>query len=182
MSVWLKNVFIAALLVFAAFFMTSCVTEKVDMKRWKAHKPIKANYPEVKNYRLALFPIGKTQFKAGEKSQLSLCLKNINSRLVRIDEWFMNEPDNIKLYYRPFDNKITKFSPDSGWTCIAPEYRKDANRFQLVLYPRNNVIVNKDLPFVKNSTPGQWKRYMVVAELTLKSVSVRSKIFSVVAE
>ena len=90
----------------------------------------------------------------------------------------MNEADNVRLYYMPYKAKLEKFN-SKDWILVDHDIKQPPNRFELVMLPKNSVLVDKNLPFVKAA--GEDKptvkrgRYYLIAELNLNSVDVRSK-------
>lgn len=148
---------------------------------YKTRNPVKKSYQTLKDYQLRLYPAGNRDFTAGQDADLNLCLRNIDKKQIRIDEWYMNEQDNIRIYYHPWQDDLLTFEP-AQWTVINPDLKPPVNHFQLVLLPNNSVAITKPLPFIKTlkaSADGTERRFLLVAELTLKSVTVRSNIFSV---
>ncbi|MFA7230111.1 MAG: hypothetical protein WC071_02460 [Victivallaceae bacterium] len=170
------HLFVLALSVGLA--IAGCNSAKPEPKAWN---PVKKSYPVLKDYQLKLYPVGNKEFAAGQNADLSLCLRNFGKKQIRIDEWHMNEQDNIRIYYHPWQDDLFTFEP-SKWTVVNPDFKQPINHFQLVLLPNNSVIITKPLPFVKTLKPsgdGSERRLLMVAELTLKSVTVRSSIFSI---
>lgn len=158
--------------------LTSCVTEQVGPKL-KTRPPIGGDFPKLSDYRLALYPVGNRNFIDGQTADLNLCLKNVGGNAVYIPEWYMNTPDNVKIYYRPYDEAIDAFEP-TQWQCLAPEIKPDAYHFRLSLHPGNSVFITKELPLremLKTNAPEG--RYLLVGELSLSSVSLRSPMFEI---
>lgn len=92
----------------------------------------------------------------------------------------MDVSNNIILYYRPFDMKVRRFNP-SEWQKVTPEIKGQARRFQLELMPKNSVLVTRKLNFLKDIEipEGKTRRFLMLAELNLTSVKVRSSMFSI---
>jgi hypothetical protein len=157
---------------------SGCVRE-LTSKKIATRSPQRKSYPKLHNYKLRLELLtARRRFYAGEDVKITYRLKNIGKKSLRINEWYMNEADNVRLYYMPYKTKITRFNPKE-WILIEPEYKLPKNRFELVMYPKNMVLIDKALPFVKaagedNPTIKRGKYYLV-AELTLNSVHARSK-------
>ena len=141
----------------------------------------KKEYKKLKNYRLTLYPVGKTSGLILDKdANVKLRLRNNGNKKVRIDEWYIKTEDNVILYYREFDLDVKNFVAKE-WTKISPVIKDKGLRFELVLMPRNSVLITKNLDFLGklNLKPGEKKRFLVLAELNLHSVRVRSSMFSV---
>jgi hypothetical protein len=181
----LSSAFLSIMLV---IWFTACVKTVVDNENPKKLKGTfrdgstsKRHYKKLKDYYLVLYPVGNTQvITLGEKAELKLRLSNFARKKIRIDEWYMNTPDNVILYYHPFDLKIHKFDP-AGWTKITPKIEGRGRRYQLELMPKNSVLVAKKLDFLKDIElkKGETKKFLILAELNLQSVSVRSSMFSI---
>lgn len=167
---------------------TSCVKTVVNNENPKGLRGSfrdnslpKKSYKKLKDYYLVLYPVGNNLvINLDKKEKLKLRLSNFASKKVRIDEWFMNTPDNVILYYRPFNLRVKKFIAEN-WTMVTPELKGKGRRFELVLMPKNSVIIAKKLDFLKdiNLKKGETKKFLVLAELNLKSVKVRSSMFSI---
>jgi hypothetical protein len=141
----------------------------------------KKNYKKLKDYYLVLYPVGNTKTIIWNKdASINLSLKNFAGKQVRIDEWYMQTPDNVILYYRPFNLRVKKFIA-KNWTKVTPEMKGEKLRFELVLMPKTSVLISKKLDFLKDIKlkSGESKKFLMVAELNLKSVNVRSSMFSI---
>ena len=181
-------VLIGLLSVAVSTMFTSCIRTVVNDENPKGlrgnfrdNSLPKKSYKKLKDYYLVLYPVGNNLvINLGKKEKLKLRLSNFASKKVRIDEWFMNTPDNVILYYRPFNLRVKKFIAEN-WTKVTPETKGKGRRFELVLMPKNSVIIAKKLDFLKdlNLKKGETKKFLVLAELNLKSVKVRSSMFSI---
>lgn len=141
----------------------------------------KRKYKKLKNYYLVLYPVGNTKtIIMGKDASVKLSLRNFANKKVRINEWYMQTPDNVILYYRPFDLRVTKFIA-KDWTKVSPEMKGKDLRFELVLMPKTSVLISRKINFLKNIKfkKGESKKFLMVAELNLKSVKVRSSMFSI---
>lgn len=141
----------------------------------------KRSYKKLKNYYLVLYPVGNNKaINLDKGATVKLRLRNFASKKVRIDEWYMETPNNVVLYYRPFNLSVTKFIA-KNWTKVSPKVGDKALRFELVLMPKNSVLVTKKLDFLKGLKlkKGETKKFLMLAELNLHSVKVRSSMFSI---
>lgn len=141
----------------------------------------KRSYKKLKNYYLVLYPVGNNENIILDKNAtVKLRLRNFASKKIRIDEWYMKTPKNIILYYRPFDLRVKKFIT-KNWTKVSPKVEDKALRFELVLMPKNSVLVTRKLDFLKDLKlkKGETKKFLMLAELNLHSVKVRSSMFSI---
>ena len=159
-------------------FMSGCVREATS-KKLATRSPQRKSYAKLHKYKLKLELLtARRRFYAGEDVKITYRLKNLGRKSLRINEWYMNEPDNIRLYYMPYKAKLTSFNPKE-WILIEPDYKQPTTRFELVMSPKNMVLVDKSLPFVKaagEDNPSVKRgSYYLVAELTLNSVNAKSK-------
>ena len=141
----------------------------------------KRKYKKLKDYYLVLYPVGNTKTITLDKdASVKLSLRNFANKKVRIDEWYMQTPDNVILYYRPFDLRVKKFVA-KDWTKVKPEMKGKDLRFELVLMPKTFVLIQRKINFLKDIKlkKGESRKFLMVAELNLKSVNVRSSMFSI---
>ena len=141
----------------------------------------KKSYKKLKDYYLVLYPVGNNEsITLGKNATVKLRLRNFAGKKIRIDEWYMKTSDNVVLYYRPFDLRVKKFIAEN-WTKVSPKIENNALRFELVLMPKNSVLVTKKLDFLKDIKlkKGETKKFLMLAELNLHSVKVRSSMFSI---
>lgn len=162
-----------------ALLTASCVSETPNyMKRHKVHEESERKFPELKDYHVQLENVSRRRlFKPGEEAILTYKFTNVGSKPLRIDEWFMNDPDNVKLYYRKWEEGLRKFIIDE-WTCIEPEMKKPVRHFELVLNPGNSVLIRKHVSFIEKLPPGEKPpvdKYYVRAALNLNSIKAWSK-------
>ncbi|MCF6174949.1 MAG: hypothetical protein L3J71_04230 [Victivallaceae bacterium] len=159
-------------------FMSGCVRTTKN-KEVKTRVPQRKTYAKLRNYRLKLELLtARRRFYAGEDVKITYRLINLGKKSLRLNEWYMNEPDNLRLYYMPYKQQLTSFNPKK-WILVDPDYKQPPSRFELVMRPKNSVLIDKQLPFVKaageDNPTVKRGRYYLIAELTLNSVDVRSK-------
>ncbi|MCP3968287.1 MAG: hypothetical protein GY750_15750 [Lentisphaerae bacterium] len=166
-----------------ALLGTSCESsqEKPVKNHWKIRSPYRKSYPKLKRYNLVLLPVTKKSFAASEPKNINFSLRNIGNNAVRIDEWFMEEADNVRFYTHPFENKMVKFDYKT-WKRWIPPMKTKTERFQLELMPGNAALIMTSMTFLDDLKlkAGETTRMLVVAELNLTSVDVRSMPFIVV--
>jgi hypothetical protein len=175
----LKRFVVFISFVFVALFLASCNSNEYKFgKKHKRHNLQGAiNFPKIKDARLDLEIVSyKKDFSPGSEGKITFRLKNKGSK-VKIYEWMMKDSDNVKIYYRSFVPGLEKFDP-KDWTLIEPDIQEP--RYScLELNANNSAFVDKKLPFIKNisasSLPAEGKKYYVLGELNLKSVSARSR-------
>ena len=172
-----------------AVLLPACVRTEVkpELKpgtikgRFKDQSLAKKKFKKLKNYYLVLYPVGNDKVITLDKNaDIKLRLANFARKKVRIDEWYMDTANNVIIYYRPFDLKVRRFVP-SEWQKITPEIKGQARRFELELMPKNSVLITRKLDFLKDIKlpEGKTRRFLMLAELNLTSVKVRSSMFSV---
>jgi hypothetical protein len=176
----MPRVFISCLIL---FFIVSCVRTVITEDKSKTRTPRRESYQKLKDYKfdLNLVHPGRS-FAPTDEITLNFRLKNLGDKPVRIDEWFMSEPDNLRIYYRPWQKNIFEFDKnDKNWKCIEPVHAINANRFELIVSPGNVVFIEKKLNLSKSVAVVELtgKRYLIVAELALTSVDVRSGVFEI---
>ena len=112
----------------------------------------------------------KTCF-AGEAARVTLRLKNVGGKQIRIPEWYQNETDNLRLSCQIWAPGMQEPDPE-GWISLAVPPAKPERHFNLELNPGNQVLFSGMLNFVENLvvSPGSERRYFVKAEMNLKSV------------
>lgn len=185
----LRHILFAGYLsIMLAILLSACVKTVVNNDNPKGLKGgfrdgslSKKHYKKLTDYYLVLYPVGNTQtIVLDANAEVKLQLRNFARQKIRLDEWYMNTPDNIILYYHPFDLKIKKFEP-ADWTRVSPEIQGPARRYQLELMPKNFVLISRKIDFFKDTElkKGETKKFLMLAELNLQSVSVRSSMFSI---
>ncbi len=153
---------------------TGCVTETLTPQtKIGEYNLKKKNFPPLSDYQLELRSIGNLTFTAGEPATLNFALRNTGIKPVRIDEWRMNEIDNLRLYCQPWLPGTDQPDPDA-WVSLDEEIKQPELRYRLELMPDNQAIVSRKLNFIESLvvSSGAERRYFIRAELNLKSVRV----------
>ncbi|MDR0932463.1 MAG: hypothetical protein LBM70_05510 [Victivallales bacterium] len=156
-------------------------------------------YAPIDRYKLALNLEGRRDLVAGDSGILSFSLTNLDTKLVRIPEWYSDDALNIELWCQPW------FTEASGpieelWIPIEYDWKTDLNeedkaivsnyyqepnaplfRNPLELSPGNKVFINRTLRIVKalKIADDMERRFFVKARLNLSSVNVESPVFVV---
>lgn len=174
-----KKLYPAILLT--ALFFCSCVTEKPVKERMVLGVPEgKFRYKDVNPAPLELVMISKPVLRAGEKAELIFSLKNNGSRAVDIQEWLRHEPDNIVISIQPWLTEMTQPDPER-WIELSFDRRKPVFHYPLTLMPGNQAMIAKELPFIEKLriAPRSERRFFVKAAMTLKSLKLSSKVFTI---
>ena len=182
MKIFLKH--LALSITAATFFLCiqGCVSKTTAVNKTQTRSPVKASYPKLKDYALDLNPIvpGKA-FVPEQVAIINFKLRNSGPKPVLIDEWYMDDSYNIRIYYRQYspDVDLENFEKKS-WKCINPELKPPVHHFPLIINPNNIVFVEKQIDLFKQISPddlSRSKKFWVIAELALNSVDVRSPPF-----
>jgi hypothetical protein len=178
-------IFFCAILTLMSVSCIKTVVEDKNAKKMKGNfrdnALPKKHYKKLENYRLILYPVGNMSvITLDDKATVKLRLRNLDNKKVRINEWYIKTENNIILYYRPFDWNVKKFVA-KNWEKVTPSIKDKGLRFELELMPKNSVLIAKNLDFLKdiNLKKGEKKRFLMVAELNLNSIKLRSSMFSV---
>lgn len=173
--------YLAALIL--GLVLTGCVETVIEKQEWKAGVAEVPEYPKLSNYNLSLNLAGKREIAAGSDGLVSFVLENEGREKIRIIEWYINEPDNLKLYCQIWTPDMTE--PDeNAWTEISLDKKKPTARYPLELYPGNKVILSRNLDFIQSLvvSRGAERRYFIKAELDLTSVNVKSPVCAVIVK
>lgn len=180
-----RSLFFVFILLAAALpvLLSSCVRTVITQDNAPTRAPRRDSYAKLNDYKLdlSLAHPGRT-LAPDEEFCYIFRLKNFGDKALRIDEWFMNDAENMRIYYRPLEKNIISFDRnDKAWKSIEPIHPPNANHFELIISPGNVVFVEKKINWstvlpVKELTG---KRYLIVAELALTSVDVRSGLIEI---
>ena len=73
--------------------------------------------------------VARLDYVSGKSGQKILfLLRNKGLSAVNIDEWYMNEPDNIRLYYARCEKGKSAQLKDSDFICVWPEDSKTSKK------------------------------------------------------
>lgn len=130
--------------------------------------------------------------KGGQK--ILFLLRNTGLSAVNIDEWFMNEPDNIRLYYARCEKGKSAQLKDSDFICVWPEdnsqikktnqktrYKQSGRRMPLCLTPNSAALIETPMEFLRtfplHGVP--IVTIAVKAKLNLQTVDVESPVYEI---
>lgn len=164
----------------------SCSSEPEPKSR-KLHSGVQ--YPKLKDYSLNLSIVSsRKEYYAGEENaRITFSLKNTGLTPVTLNEWYMNESVNIRLYYAPGTLAETaRLAPDQ-WKIsptFDPKKKRITQRSPLVLNPdTNHALVMAPLTFLRELKDGGTRRpYTIRGELNLQSVDVKSAPFEILVK
>ena len=118
-------------------------------------------------------------------------LKNQDVSVVAVEEWYMNETDNIRLYYAFCEpGKSGEIKEDEwklAWPDVKPGEENGARkshprRSALVLQPNNSALLDVPLTFLEHVEPPRRKaRYTVAlcAQIALNTLQTKSEVFEI---
>ena len=121
---------------------------------------------------------------------MTFLLKNQDVSVVSVEEWYMNETDNIQLYYAFCEpGKSGEIKEDEwklAWPDVNPgeaDRRKSRpRRSSLVLQPNNSALIDVPLTFLEHVEPPRRKaRYTVAlyAQIALNTLQTKSEVFEI---
>jgi hypothetical protein len=182
MKIFFKQFLLVGSVAILALYMQGCVRTVDNSSKVPTRSPVKASYPKLKDYTLDLNPVVPGRpFSPDTVAVINFKLKNSGTKPVLIDEWYMDDSYNIRIYYRQYSPDIDLENFDKkSWKCINPELKPPVHHFPLLISPNNIVFVEKQMDLFKQISPddlSRSKRFWVIAELALNSVDVRSPPF-----
>lgn len=138
-------------------------------------KPADHRFEKIKGAKLELQFAGPKNQKAGSPGQAVFILKNLGDKTVSLEEWRMNETDNLKVECQVWLPGQKEPDPDR-WLSMDLPVKQPELRYHLELRPGNQVRIIKNLDFVEALyiTPGAERRYFIRASLNLTSVKCSS--------
>ena len=93
----MKHLITILLSAAAILTYTGCASKAKLHSPGYGEKPADYKFEKIKNAKLELTFIGPKMQKAGTTGKVVFSLKNLGSKTVSIEEWRMNEEDNLKL-------------------------------------------------------------------------------------
>lgn len=133
----------------------------------------------------------RLDYVSGKSGQSILfLLRNTGLSAVNIDEWFMNEPDNIRLYYARCEKGKSSQLKETDFICVWPEpvgnnkgkkKRNSGRRMPLCLNPNNATLIKTPMEFLR-TFPLNGKPIVTIAvkaRLNLQSVDVESPVYEI---
>ena len=119
--------------------------------------------------------------KSGQK--LSFLLTNKGLAPVSIEEWYMKDSDNLKLYCAVCEKGASASVKESDWFCAWPLKNTPAQgrNMPVRINPNSSLILDVPLDFLKNFPMNNRPvvTLAVYAELRLTSVSAKSPVYEI---
>ena len=121
---------------------------------------------------------------------MTFLLKNQDVSVVSVNEWYMNETDNIRLYYAFCEPGKSDSIPEDAWKLAWPDQKpgeKAGNktrprRSSLILQPNNSAVIDVPLTFLEHlEPPRRQARYTLAlcAQIALNTLQTKSEVFEI---
>ena len=120
---------------------------------------------------------------------MTFLLKNLDVSVVSVNEWYMNETDNIRLYYAFCEPGKSDEIREDEWQLAWPDVKPGETirksrprRSALVLQPNNSALIDVPLTFLEHAEPPKRKaRYTVAlcAQIALNTLQTKSEVFEI---
>lgn len=121
---------------------------------------------------------------------MTFLLRNQDVSVVSVNEWYMNETDNIRLYYAFCEPGKSGELKEEDWQLAWPDVTPDGQprqksrprRSELILQPNNSTLIDVPLTFLEHAEPPKRKaRYTVAlcAQIALNTLQTKSEVFEI---
>ncbi len=121
---------------------------------------------------------------------MTFLLKNLDVSVVSVNEWYMNETDNIRLYYAFCEPGKSGDIKEDEWKVAWPDVKPGETarqksrprRSALVLQPNNSALIDVPLTFLEHVEPPRRRaRYTVAlcAQIALNTLQTKSEVFEI---
>ena len=133
----------------------------------------------------------RLDYKLGEPNQtMTFQLKNQDVSVVSVNEWYMNETDNIRLFYAFCEPGKSDEIKEDEWKLAWPDVKPGETsrrkphprRSALVLQPNNGVLIDVPLSFLEHvEPPKRSARYTLAlcAQIALNTLQTKSEVFEI---
>lgn len=121
-------------------------------------------------------------YVSGKKGQkMTFVLKNHGLTPVSIDEWYMADQENVRLFYARCEKGKASEVKESDWKRGWPLKEKEPGRHMPVcLNPNQGILLDVPMEFLRTFTQKKTVDHVAVrVELALKSVSLQSPVYEV---
>ena len=121
---------------------------------------------------------------------MTFLLKNQDVSVVTVNEWYMNETDNIRLYYAFCEPGKSGEIPEDAWNLAWPDVKpgekirqkSHPRRSTLILQPNNSAVIDVPLTFLEHvEPPRRQARYTIAlcAQIGLNTLQTKSEVFEI---
>ena len=121
---------------------------------------------------------------------MTFLLKNQDVSVVSVEEWYMNETDNIRLYYAFCEPGKSGEIKEEDWKLAWPDVKpgetaarkSHPRRSALILQPNNSALIDVPLTFLEHPEPPRRQaRYTVAlcAQIALNTLQTKSEVFEI---
>ena len=173
---------LAALLVFGACSAEPGVQHEFDETRY--FQKITAKMSLEHGYLRLDYTLGMPN------QSMTFLLKNQDVSVVSVNEWYMNETDNIRLYYAFCEPGKSDEIREEDWKLAWPDVKSGEQparksrprRSSLVLQPNNSAVIDVPLTFLEHAEPPRRQaRYTVAlcAQIALNTLQTKSEVFEI---
>ena len=173
---------LAALLVLGACSAESNVQHEFDETRY--FQKVTAKMSLEHGYLRLDYTLGVPN------QSMTFLLKNQDVSVVSVNEWYMNETDNIRLYYAFCEPGKSGEIREEDWKLAWPEVKSGEKsgrksrprRSSLVLQPNNSAVIDVPLTFLEHAEPPRRQaRYTVAlcAQISLNTLQTKSEVFEI---
>ena len=182
-----KKIASAVVCLLAALLLGACSAEPST-----AHEYDEAKYFQKVTANMALeHGYLRYDYTLGAPNQvMTFLLRNMDVTPVSVNEWLMNESDNIRLYYAFCEPGKSGEIKDDAWRLAWPDVEGDdalrrkphPRRSALVLQPNNSAVLDVPLTFLEHARPPRRQaRYTIAlyAQIALNTLQTRSEVFEI---
>lgn len=173
---------LAALLVLGACSAESNVQHEFDETRY--FQKVTAKMSLEHGYLRLDYTLGVPN------QSMTFLLKNQDVSVVSVNEWYMNETDNIRLYYAFCEPGKSGELKEEDWKLAWPDVKPGEQprqksrprRSALVLQPNNSALLDVPLTFLEHVEPPRRRaRYTVAlcAQIALNTLQTKSEVFEI---
>ena len=133
----------------------------------------------------------RLDYTLGKPNQtMRFLLRNQDVTVVSVNEWYMNETDNIRLYYAFCEPGKSGEIREDEWLLAWPDLKSGEKlkqksrprRSALILQPNNSAVIDVPLTFLEHAEPPRRQaRYTIAlcAQIALNTLQTKSEVFEI---
>lgn len=124
----------------------------------------------------------RMDYVSGKKGQkMTFVLKNKGLTPVSIDEWYMADSENVRLFYARCEKGKASEVKETDWKRGWPlKEKKNGRHMPVCLNPNQGILLDVPMEFLRNFNQKNSVDHIAVrAELALNSVSLQSPVYEV---